>query len=832
MGRVLEAEVVVVGGGPVGLVVACELARYGVRTVVLEAETAVSRRPKATTLHARSVQCLVRRGYLGGLAHPVGPADTGSTSAGSSNARSFSAGSFSAGSFSVGSASAGSAGTRLASAGFAGSGPTDTGSTSTGSTSTGSTSTGPTSTGSTSADSSSTHSSSTRSSSTGSTSAGSADTGSSSVGSSCTGSTSTGPAGTGPADTGSTSTGFSSAGSTSAGSTSTGPAGTDSSSAGSASAGSAGTGPLDTDSSSARSSSAGSTSAGSFSAGSSSTRSSSTGSTSASSTSAGFSSSGSAGTGSSSAGSSSAGSASAGSAGTGPLDTDSSSARSSSAGSSSTGSTSDRSAGTGPIDTGSSSTGCAGAGSTSVGSSGVGLVGGGLSGVGVSCGFHFAGMGGLVISAPVGEPVAVLKCVQEELERVFEGCARGVGVRVVRGVRVVGVRQGVDGVEVVGRGPGGWVRCRAGFVVGADGARSVVRELGGFVSGVVPASVSAMAGDVRLDRVGDLAAGWWRTERGWIVAKPVAGGRVRLRTLNCAGAVRERRRPLGLEELRREVSWIAGRDVGMGAPRWLSRFSDFSRLAGCYRRGRVLLAGDAAHVCFPIGGQGLSAGLLDAIGLGWKLAYTVRGWAGEGLLDTYDLERRPAAQRVIDHTRAQLALMRPDPELEPLRGVFGRLLSGGAQAEALALMVSGQDTVLPGHAGPWGGRFLSNIALVTAQGETDVISLLGRGRPVLLLLDAGSAAGYAEQARSWAGVVDVVSAVAPAGLGCDALLVRPDGYVAWAAGGGALDAVLAAYFGPGGGRAAEGAGAVSRPLPSAARPGAAARRGPHRLCSR
>ncbi|MFJ9024889.1 FAD-dependent monooxygenase, partial [Streptomyces sp. NPDC102259] len=431
---------------------------------------------------------------------------------------------------------------------------------------------------------------------------------------------------------------------------------------------------------------------------------------------------------------------------------------------------------------------------------GAGTGGGAGVGAGVGSAFHFAGIAGLVIGAPVGEPEAVLKVAQEDVERVFEERARAAGVEVWRGWRVVGVRQGSGGVRVTARGPGGEVGVDAGYVVGADGARSVVRELAGFASRTYPATVSAMAGDVRLGEAGALRPGWHRTGRGWILAKDVGGGVMRLRTLNCSGAHPDRHAPLDVEELRREVSFIAGRDIAMGAGRWLSRFSDFSRLVSSYRRGRILLAGDAAHVHFPIGGQGLSAGLLDALGLGWKLAFTVRGTAGEALLDSYGAERRPAAQRVIDQTRAQLALMRPDPGLDPLRALFGELMArGGAEGSVLASMVSAQDTVLPARgagASPWEGRFVPNAVLSTPQGRTDVRALLGEGRPLLLLF--GERAGrYARQARPWARLVRVVRADPVPALDCEALLVRPDGYAGWAAGGGALEAALRAYCGPG-----------------------------------
>ncbi|MFH9010785.1 FAD-dependent monooxygenase [Streptomyces sp. NPDC017943] len=422
--------------------------------------------------------------------------------------------------------------------------------------------------------------------------------------------------------------------------------------------------------------------------------------------------------------------------------------------------------------------------------------------------FHFAGMAGLGISAPAAEPEPVLKRTQQELEHHFEERARAAGALILRGHRVTGLRQGPDGVRVTADGPDGAVTCTAEYLVGADGARSVVREQAGFACRTYPATVSALAGDVLLEEPGQLEEGWRRTRRGWIVAKHLPDGGTRLRTLDCAGAHDERHRPPTLQELRGEVSRIVARDVPMRAPKWLSRFSDFARLSRSYRKGRILLAGDAAHVHFPIGGQGLSTGLLDAVDLGWKLALTVRGKAGEGLLDSYDRERRPAAQRVIDHTRAQLALMRPAAELDPLRALFGELLGGQGAGGALASMVSAQDTVLPARArdaSPWEGRFLHNVGLTTRQGRTDVIDLLIAGRPLLLLLGAAGDT-YAGQARGWAGMLRVVHAEPAPGLPCEALLVRPDGYIAWAAGGGALRSALTAYFGIATGTAGRAAG--------------------------
>lgn len=420
--------------------------------------------------------------------------------------------------------------------------------------------------------------------------------------------------------------------------------------------------------------------------------------------------------------------------------------------------------------------------------------------------FHFAGIPGLSISAPATEPEPLLKCPQEDLERLFEERAMSAGARILRGHRVSEIRQTRDAVHVVAQGPSGQTSFTADYLVGTDGARSTVRTRAGIPSHSIPATVSAMAGDVRLADEEALRPGWHRTPRGWLIVKNAGEGVVRLRTLNCAGPHPERHLPLTLAEFRDEVAWIADRDIAMTEPEWLSRFSDFSRLARAYRAGRILLAGDAAHVHFPIGGQGLSTGVLDALNLGWKLALEVQGDAGSGLLDTYDRERRPAAQKVIDNARAQLALMRPDAALDPLRDMFAGMLPGGPFGDALASMVSAQDTVLPSltpSPSHREGTFLDNAALDTDDGRTDVISLLRQGRP-LLLLTGGDRAVHRRQAQPWQDLLHVVQAASTPELPCDALLVRPDGYIAWSPGGDTLSSALTVYFGERGGTGSPG----------------------------
>ncbi len=446
------------------------------------------------------------------------------------------------------------------------------------------------------------------------------------------------------------------------------------------------------------------------------------------------------------------------------------------------------------------------------------------SGGPVGAEFHFAGMPGLNITVPSTEPGPIVKIEQSEVERLFAERARATGVRVLRGHQVTRVVQEGDMVRVAARrADGSSATFTSGYLVGADGARSTVREQQRIESDTWDATVSALMGRVRLRDPGAVLPGWHRTARGWVAVKDLLDGRVHLRTLSDRPCGGDRHTPPTVEELSQEVSWITGREVAMEEPQWLSRFSDFSRLVRTYRAGRVFLAGDAAHVHFPIGGQGLSTGLLDAVNLGWKLAHAVQDTAGPGLLDSYDEERRPAARRVIDNTQAQVALMRVDPALAPLQELLGGMLASGTGSEYLGPLISAQDTVLPGRlpggaGSPWEGRFLENIALVTEDGPTEVIDLLQEGRFLLLLAGGGDAAErYVREAGPWARELRVVrvpasgpeagpgpgqepgqelgAAASGEGLPCESLLVRPDGYIAWEPGAGCLREALSVYLG-------------------------------------
>lgn len=403
----------------------------------------------------------------------------------------------------------------------------------------------------------------------------------------------------------------------------------------------------------------------------------------------------------------------------------------------------------------------------------------------VSTPFHFAGMWGLELTAPATEPDPLFKGPQAGLERLFGERARAAGALVLRRHRVTGLESHDTGMTVVAEHPGGQTEFEAAYVVGADGARSTVRTLSEIPCDTSPPTMAAMVGVVRCGGPEAPQPGWHRTPRGWVVAKRAPEGRLHLRAGDCSRAHADHLLPLGFEEFRRETSRIMGREIAMDEPRWLSRFSDFSRLARSYRSGRVLLAGDAAHVHCPIGGQGLSTGLLDALNLGWKLALTVRDPACRSLLDTYEAERRPAAQRVIDTVRGQVELMRPENAPASLEEVLAG--SGAADLDAererLGLLISGQEEFLPPYQGDpprWQGRFLNNLALNTDSGSTDVIRLLRDRRMLLLRFGPETDHRSSSSRHVTRGAVRTVWAEPVAELPCAALLLRPDGHIAWA----------------------------------------------------
>jgi FAD binding domain len=263
--------------------------------------------------------------------------------------------------------------------------------------------------------------------------------------------------------------------------------------------------------------------------------------------------------------------------------------------------------------------------------------------------------------------------------------------------------------------------------------------------------------------------------------------------------------PMTLDELRASARRVLGADLPMSDPQWLTRTVGNSRQADRYRAGPVLLAGDAAHV-FGFGGS-LNAGLLDAVNLGWKLAAQVAGWAPEGLLDSYHAERHLAGQRAILQTRAQRALSASDEYAAALRELFGELMRFTEPLRHVGMIMEGSDVRYETHNGParphpLTGRFAPDLRLDTGGGATRIAELVRPARGVLLDLSGSADGALAGPASGWPGRVSVVSArpLAPPAPAA-AMLIRPDGYVAWAAGpdpagpAGGLPEALRAWFG-------------------------------------
>jgi len=240
-----------------------------------------------------------------------------------------------------------------------------------------------------------------------------------------------------------------------------------------------------------------------------------------------------------------------------------------------------------------------------------------------------------------------------------------------------------------------------------------------------------------------------------------------------------------LDDLRKALIAVYGTDYGVHSPTWISRFTDMTRQAAAYRDRRVLLAGDAAHVHAPDGGQGLNTGVQDAVNLGWKLAQVVKRASPQSLLDTYHAERHPVAARVLRNTMAQVALRRPDERTKALHATMAELLGMDEPRRRLAAEMSGLGIhydLGPGH--PLLGRRMPDLDLVTANGQTRVFTLLHRARPVLLNL--GEPGGF--DITPWADRVQSIDAeyvgtwelpAIGAVTAPTAVLIRPDGYVAW-----------------------------------------------------
>lgn len=372
----------------------------------------------------------------------------------------------------------------------------------------------------------------------------------------------------------------------------------------------------------------------------------------------------------------------------------------------------------------------------------------------------------------------VLALWQREFEPILARWVEELGVPILRGREVVGFVEDADGVDVE---VSGQPALRAEYLVGCDGGRSVVRKTAGIDFAGLDPTTSWLIAEVEMDEEPEVGM----RGRGGIgpVNRLEGGGPYRV--LFEERRVERDDEP-GMSDLREALLAEYGTDYALRSAHWISRFTDMTRQAVAYRHGRVLLAGDAAHVHPPHGGQGLNTGVQDAVNLGWKLAQVVDGISPDSLLDTYHVERHPVGARVLRNTMAQVALTTQDERHEALRSTMTGLLAMDEPRRHIAGMLSALDIRYDlGEGHPLRGRRMPDLDVRGADGPARVYTLLHAGRPVLLNLGATDGLDLSPWANrltlvdaEYDGVweLPVLGAVeAPA-----AVLIRPDGHVAWA----------------------------------------------------
>ena len=385
---------------------------------------------------------------------------------------------------------------------------------------------------------------------------------------------------------------------------------------------------------------------------------------------------------------------------------------------------------------------------------------------------------------------------QRDFERILGGWIDELGVPIVQGGEVIGLRQDDSGVDVeLGDGSS----LRAAYLVGCDGGRSTVRKAAGIEFAGLDPSISFMIAEVSM--TDEPQVGLRREGGGIGPVDPQSGGNP-YRVVLKEQRVDHTADPT-LDDLREALVAADGTDYGVHSPTWISRFTDATRQATSYRVGRVLVAGDAAHIHSPHGGQGLNTGVQDAVNLGWKLAQVVNGISADSLLDTYHSERHPVGARVLQNTMAQVALTTPDDRHDALRAAFGELLAMDEPRKHIAGMITGLDIHYDlGEGHPLLGRRMPDLDLHTTDGPTRVYTFLHDARPVLLNLGEPSSdiAPWEDRVRSidatYKGTWELpVLGEVPAP---SAVLIRPDGYVAWVREmtHATLPEALTTWFGP------------------------------------
>lgn len=408
---------------------------------------------------------------------------------------------------------------------------------------------------------------------------------------------------------------------------------------------------------------------------------------------------------------------------------------------------------------------------------------------------HFGGLP-IDFSLLDGAGQAAKSVPQSETESRLEEWAVELGADIRRGDEVLAVREGGAGVEVDLRGPDGPATLTAPWLVGCDGGRSTVRGAAGFDFPGTAATMEMFLADVKGVELAPRMTGQ-TLSGGMVMVGPLPGGVTRIVVCERGTPPRRRESPPEFAEVAAAWERLTGESIAHAEPVWVSCFGDATRQVTTYRRGRVLLAGDAAHIHLPAGGQGMNTGIQDAMNLGWKLGAVATGRAPESLLDSYHEERHPVGRRLLMNTRAQGLLLLGGPEVQPLRQVFGELVRFDEVARHLAAMVSGQEIRydVGGGGHPLLGRRMPHLELLGAEHKTSTTELLRTGRG--LLLDLVGNARLRQRAVPWAARVDTVVAEPHDGpavqdlAGTTALLIRPDGHVAWAAPGSHHDLPMA-----------------------------------------
>jgi 2-polyprenyl-6-methoxyphenol hydroxylase-like FAD-dependent oxidoreductase len=357
----------------------------------------------------------------------------------------------------------------------------------------------------------------------------------------------------------------------------------------------------------------------------------------------------------------------------------------------------------------------------------------------------------------------------EGIEELLAERAEKLGVTIKRGVAVTDFVEADDRVTVCADADS----FQAKWLVGCDGGRSTVRKVAGFEFAGTDPELTGYTASVELADPEKLRPGFNLTKTGMYLYGPGPG---RVGMLDFDDASFDRTQEITLESLQSVLRHVSGTDVTLKTIHVASTYTDRARQATTYRKGRVLLAGDAAHIHSPLGGQGMNTGLSDAMNLGWKLAATIQGWAHADLLDTYTEERHPAGAWALDWTRAQVAIMRPDPHAHAIANIIRELIQTSEGTSYFVEKISGVALRydLPGDH-PLIGRSAPDLEF---EDGTRLSDLLHDGTG--LLVDLSGKAEAASLSRMWPGWVNDVTAKAKDTLGLAAFLVRPDGFVAWA----------------------------------------------------